>query len=306
MSATDAAIAELAATQHGVVTLEQLRKLGLTASAVLGRGRAGRLHRLHRGVYTLAPVGLLGAAGRWHGAVLACGPGAVLSHRSAAALLGLRATARAGIDVTVPRASHLRRPGIDIHRSATLGPSDVMVVDGIPCTTVARTQLDLADAIRPRQLERTLDQAAAMEVLDRRALDDQCARSPTRPAAARLGAVLRRHVPGRTPTWSDLEEAFLAVTRSAGLPDPEVNSFIVPGDGEPAIRADFQWRERRLVIETDGWGTHRTRASFERDRRNDLRLTVAGYRAVRTTWQAITGDPDTLRNRIVTLYEARL
>jgi very-short-patch-repair endonuclease len=299
----DAAISDLCARQQGVVTLQQLRQLGLGLDAVLRRARTGRLHRVHRGVYSLVPPSLLSVKGRWMAAVLACGPGAVLSHRSAADLHGLRRTARAAIDVTVPGGSHRRHPGIDVHRSARLRPRDVTVVDGIPCTTIARTHLDLAGVVRARQLERTLDQAAAMEVLDVRALEEQCDSNPSRAAAARLRRTMQAHHPGRTPTWSELEEAFLALTRSAGLPDPEVNRFIVLPDGEPAIRADFYWPQRRIVVETDGWKTHRTWGSFQRDRRDPLRLTAAGFIPIRTTWATIQREPEFLVSRLLEVFE---
>jgi predicted transcriptional regulator of viral defense system len=298
----DARVAQLAATQHVVFSLGQLNDAGLSVAAVLQRARAGRLHRIYRGVYSLVPEHMLTREGRRMAAVLACGSGAVLSHRTAAAAHRLLATARATIDVTIPNASHRRHPGIDIHRSATLTAADTTLVDGIPCTTVARTLHDLAAVDRPRRVERALDQAAVLELLDVRALDDQCARNHTSMGAARLRLVLARHDPGATVTWSELEEDFLALTRPAGLPDPEVNVFIVLDDGEPAIRADFHWPARRFVVETDGWDTHKTRSSFERDRRNDLRLNAAGWRVVRTTWRAIHEEAATVAARITAVY----
>src|SRR5918995_5102756 len=139
------ALAQLAERQHGVVALPQLRELGLAPSAVRSRVTRGRLHRVHRGVYSVGhPV--LSVRGRWMAAVLACGPGAALSHRSAAALWGIRPSARTAIDVTVPR--HLRgRAHIDVHHANTVAAGDLTTVDRIPCTTVARTLLDLAAVV---------------------------------------------------------------------------------------------------------------------------------------------------------------
>ena len=128
----DEAIAHLAAAQHGVFALRQLAVFGLSARAVQKRAAASRLHRIHRNVYALAPRELLTRRGHWMAAVLACGPGAVLSHRNAAALHGIRESHRAKIDVTIPRSSGLRRSGIDVHRSSTLREQDVTVVDNIP------------------------------------------------------------------------------------------------------------------------------------------------------------------------------
>jgi predicted transcriptional regulator of viral defense system len=287
----DAAVAALANSQHAVFEVGQLRDVGLTARAVQKRAAAGRLHRVYRGVYSLVPVGLLSREGHWMAAVLACGPGAVLSHRSAAALLGLRPTKRARIDVTVPRRSAREHPRIEVHRSTTLTAADTERESNIPCTTVARTQLDLADVIGRRPLERAFDQAEALEVFDLRALEDQLARNPYRRGAHVVRSVLAEHYAGSTPTWSEFEERFLAFARTAGLPRPEVNYWIVLDDGSPAIRADFAWPAQRVIVETDGRRTHGTRQAFERDRRNDLRLAAARWRPVRVTWRRLDEEP---------------
>jgi predicted transcriptional regulator of viral defense system len=287
----DAAISTLAAGQHGVLTLAQLRAIGLSASATRGRAASARLHRIHRGVYALAPPPLLSREGRWMAAVLVCGPGAALSHRSAAALHELRATDRARIDVTVPGRASREHGGIDVHRSKTLMPEDTTEVNRIACTTVARTQLDLAEAINRRALERAYDQAEILEVFDLGALHEQLARNTGRHAIPRVRAILDEHHSGATPTWSELEERFLELTRSARVPEPQINAWITPADGEPAIRVDFIWRAQRLVVETDGHRFHRTRRAFEADRRRDQRLTVAGWRIVRVTWRQLIEDP---------------
>lgn len=240
----------LASRQHGVFDLAQLIDLGLSASAVRKRVKAGRLHRVHRGVYSLVPPGLLSRDGRFMAAVLACGPGAALSHRSAAALHELRRTDRAGIDVTIPCRTHRTVPGVDVHRSTTLTAADVTLVNNIPVTTIARTLLDLGAVVPRRPLERAVDQAEILELLDTRALDDQLERNRKRPSARNLQRVRDEHAAGSTPTWTELEEAFLSLCRRAGVPKPEVNAWVVLDDGEPAIRPDFVWREQRVVIET--------------------------------------------------------
>jgi predicted transcriptional regulator of viral defense system len=147
------AIQELAARQYGVVALHQLTALGLGPSSVRRRVAAGSLRRLHRGVYA---VGLSAPSvnASFIAAVLACGPGAVLSHRSAGAHLGLRPCNRAAVDVSAPLRRGKARPGIDVHRSAGLEPCDMTRVEGIPCTTVARNLLDLAEVVDRHALER--------------------------------------------------------------------------------------------------------------------------------------------------------
>jgi predicted transcriptional regulator of viral defense system len=287
------ALAALAVGQHGVVSLDQLRSFGLPETTIRYRVEVGRLHRIHQTVYALVPRELLSRDGRFIGAVFACGPEAALSHRSAAVLHELMRSDRAKIDVTIPQRSPRCHPGIDIHRSTTLAPGDITVVNGIRVTTIARTLLDLAQVVRHRPLERACDQAEILEVLDLRALNDQIERNKSRPAARRLKGVLEEHYIGATPTWSELEERFLSLCRGAGIPQPEVNVWIDPGDDDPsAIRADFVWRDQRLVVETDGHGTHSTRQSFEHDRRRDQRLIVAGWRVIRTTWRQIAQRPD--------------
>jgi hypothetical protein len=295
------ALAELALEQHGVFGLDQLRELGLAGSAVRNRVAAGRLHRIHHTVYSLVPKALLTREGLYMAAVLACGPGAALSQRSAARLHGLRPDGYYRIEVTVPKRSSRAHPGLAVHTSTTLTAADVTVVDNIPVTTVARTLLDLGGVITGRQLERAFDQADILEVLDGRAINDQLARNPTRPGAKAVRKVLTEHYIGSTPTENDFEDAFLGFTRSIGLPDPTPQFYIDPGDGDPPIRADFAWPDKRIVVETDGNRTHGTRQAFENDRRRDQRLIAAGWTVIRTTWRQLTHRPHELRATLLKL-----
>jgi predicted transcriptional regulator of viral defense system len=297
----DAALAALGAAQHAVLQLGQLRDLGLTETAVHKRAGAGRLHRIHRGVYSLVPRELLTREGHWLAAVFACGPKAVLSHRTAAALHGLRQNARALIEVTVPGRSVREHPGIQVHRSTTLTEEDVIKVRNIPCTTVARTLLDLAEVISARGMERVFDQAEIINVFDLLALEEQLARNATRAAGQLVRAVLEEHYPGSTPTESELEERFLAMTRAAGLPDPEVQVWLALADGGGPIRVDFLWRPQRLAVETDGGRTHGTRQARERDSDRDQRLTLADWRPIRVTWKQINRDAERTGARIRSL-----
>jgi len=297
----DAALAALAGTQQAILKLEQICELGLGAAAVRQRAAAGRLHRQYRGVYSIVPRNLLTREGRWLAAVFAAGPGAVLSHRSAAALHGLRPFSGVTIDVTIPTRTMRKQPGIRIHRSTTLTEKDVTIVDGIPCTTVARTLLDLADVENRRGLERAFDQSEIAGAFDLRAIEDQLERNFTRRAAGLVRAVLEEHYIGRTPTWNELEEAVLTVCRAAGVPEPEVNQWLVLPDGGQAIRPDFMWRRERVVLEADGRATHGTSQRFERDRRKDQRMIVAGWRSIRTTWRQVFRRPDELRVTLATV-----
>jgi len=294
----------LMASQHAVAGLDQLRHLALTPRRVQHWAAAGRLHRIYAGVYSLVPRQLLTREGRWMAAVLACGPGAVLSHRAAAALHELRRTDRTNIDVTVPRRSSRVHAGIDVHRSANLTRADVTIAGGIPCTTVARTLFDLTEVVTRRQAERAFDQADVMEILDLRAVEDQLARNPKRAAASRVHSILDEHYIGTTLTDSELEEAMFALCRRIGAPQPLVNRWVDLHDGEPPIKADFVWPRQRVIVETDGRRFHGTHQARERDPRRDQRAILAGWTPIRTTWRQVMNRPRELEQTIVRLVAA--
>jgi very-short-patch-repair endonuclease/predicted transcriptional regulator of viral defense system len=292
------AIARVAERQHTVVSLTELKALGLGKAAAAKRAASGRLRRIHRGVYAVGH-GRLTREGHWMAAVLACGPKAVLSHRSAAALWGLRSDNRAKTDVSVPSRSARSRPGIDVHRSMTLAPSDCTTHDGIPCTTVARTLLDLAEVLNRRGLERAIERAEVLRLFDLRAVQDVLARANGRRGAAVLRAVLAR-LGEPALTEHELEERFLGLCRIARLPTPEVNAWL-DIDDDPAVKADFLWRRERVIVETDGYETHGTRQAFERDRLRDQRLKRAGYEPLRFTWRQVAERPGWVSETVAAL-----
>ena len=257
----------------------QLIDLGLRPGAIDHRLRTGRLHRVHVGVYSLAPPTLLSRYGRWTAAVLACGDGAVLSHASAAALWELRATSAALIDVTIPTYAGIQRPGIRVHRSMTLFDAETTTNQGIPTTTPGRTLLDLAATMPARALERAIDQAEALG-LDITLRHEHAGHR----GAARLAAVRASHGPGTTLTRSELEEPFLTLCDDHGIPRPEVNRRVA------GYEVDFLWRAHRVVAELDGARWHQSRAAFERDRERDTFLTARGFRVLRFTHRRVVGD----------------
>jgi len=284
----DQRIAALAKAQYGIVGLGDLRELGLSSRAVRHRVASGRLHRVHAGVYAVGHPRIT-RDGRDLAAVLACGPGAGLSHRSAGARRGLRPSSRAVVDVITSRQGGRRRAGIDAHVSATLLPRDFSDVDGIRCTSVARTLLDLGAILPQREIERAFDRAEVLEVLDARQIEDVLARAGRHRGARVLRTVLDEHVAGSTLTRTKLEEAFLAICREVGLPRPAVNVWIPI---EPlGYEADFLWRDRGLIAEVDGRNVHATRRAFEHDRRRDQQLMLAGFRVVRFTWRQVEREP---------------
>jgi predicted transcriptional regulator of viral defense system len=283
----DARIARLAERQHGVVSLTQLKALGLSASGARKRVNAGRLHRVHSGVFAVGHA-RLDVRGRRMAAVLACGPGAVLSHRTAADALGLLPYAGARIDVTVPRRHPIRVRGITVHRSPGMRAEDCCEWDGIPCTTVARTLLDLADDQPDRRLHTAIEAAERLGIYDGRAVADVIGRANGRPAARRLSSALASYEEP-APTKTELERRALEVFEEAGLPRPCVNSVVETA--EQPFEVDFLWPDRKLIVEADSFEWHRSRASFEEDRRRDQLLRAAGYDVVRVTWRQLWSGP---------------
>jgi very-short-patch-repair endonuclease len=261
------------------VSLAQLRAAGLSDDAVQRRVEAGRLHRMHRGVYAVGHT-VLKREGRWLAAVLACGEGAVLSHRSAAAHWGLLQTEATRIDVTTPR-TKAGNATIRLHRSRSLIARDTDAHRGIPITSVPRTLLDLAGAVRSDRLERALAQAQRLQLYDHATITDVLARANGHRGKGALAAATAREP---QLTRSDWESRLLKLVRDAALPEPATNLLLTAPD-HPRLEVDFCWPSHRLVVETDGWESHRTRAAFEADRRRDAALQTGGYRVVRFTWR---------------------
>jgi very-short-patch-repair endonuclease len=280
------AIAALGARQHGVVSRRQLLALGLGPDAIDRRIRSGLVRRLHRGVYLLGTV--LGPHSREFAAVLAYGPGAALSHRSAASLWGLLPySTPAPIDVTARGGDPRGRPGIALHR-ALLIPAELRTRHRIPVTSPARTLLDLA-AISPRDLERALTEAYARGVVRRRELQALITRRRRHRGARRLRA-LTEAPPALTR--SEAERRFLALVRKASLPAPEVNVRL------EAYEVDFLWRPQRLIVEVDGYAFHSSRRAFEDDRRRDADLAARGFHVIRITWWQIISEPEAVVGRL--------
>jgi very-short-patch-repair endonuclease len=212
-------------------------------------------------------------------AVLACGPGALLSHRSAGALWGITWPTSLPPDVTVS-AVRRQRTGLRQHSVRNFTAADRAVCDGIPLTSLPRTLLDLATILTPQRLERALEESERLGLFDLRAVEDLMSRSTGRRGVARLRSALSAY---REPafTRSELERRFLELVKEAGLPRPSANAWV---EGH---EVDVIWRRERLVVELDGYEFHRTRAAHERDRRRDEELALAGYQVIRLTWQRI-------------------
>jgi very-short-patch-repair endonuclease len=279
------AVADLARRQHGVVAKRQLIALGVGAGAIKHRLGVGRLHRVHAGVYALGHRAL-SADGNRMAAVLASGPDARLSHRDAAALWDLRATAHTRIDVSVPRSGVRSRPGLHVHCTAPWHPDDCAHRRGIPVTSVARTLLDLAEVVPARALRHAFEEAERLRLADVRAIEAVAARGHGRHGVGALAPVLAEaRTRPLSDTRSELERRFLDLIESAGLSPPATNVLV------EGFLVDAVWPQQRLVVELDGRRYHHTRAAFERDRIRDAALQVAGYRVLRITWKRLHREP---------------
>jgi putative AbiEi antitoxin of type IV toxin-antitoxin system/uncharacterized protein DUF559 len=284
-AALDAVVAELAARQHGVVAFDQLRRLGVSRSGVNRRVAAGRLHRLYRGVYAVGHVALT-TDGRRMAAVLACGPGAALSHRSAAELWGIWKGAAARWDVTTHQRGRKAPAGIRLHRVRTPLNAAVTSHNGIPVTTIPRTLLDLAEQVPQSVLERAVNEAEHLRLLDAKDLEGTLAAANGRKGMKKLAVAVQEPNPGITR--SVLEERFADLIARSDLPAPSRNVHVHTPDR--LVEVDVLWPDQKVIVELDG-SVHRTRRGFEEDRKRDAALAGEGYVVVRLTWRRITRDP---------------
>jgi Transcriptional regulator, AbiEi antitoxin len=290
-------LATLANRQHGVVSVRQLITLcGYSRSAIDREVAARRLHRLHRGVFAVGHT-QISTHGKCLAAVLTCGPGALLSHRSAAWLWGLsrRSPLPAHVIAPVPRKE---RPPIVLHRSVSLTDDDRKLVEGIPVTSVPRTLLDSAVDARPGEIDTMLERGEELRLFDLRAVDDLLDRAGTHPGRGPLGRAIALY---RPPPFSrsGLERAFLGAVAATGLPQP-ATGFNVAGH-----ELDVYWVEERFAVELDVYETHGTRAAFERDHQRDEDLMLAGIEVMRVTGPRFERDPGEVIRRVAQMLARR-
>ena len=293
-------IARLSDRQAGAVASWQLRARGNSDDAIRWALKRGRLHSLHHGVYAVGRADL-SRDGRWWAAVLAYGPRAVLSHRSAGAHDGALKSSQTLIDVTAPSPRH-RQQGIRVHR-AVLSPADLHIDgEGVPRTSLPRTFLDLATCLHPDQLRRALDQTEINGDFDMTAMKELLARSKGHRGVRILRDALGLGVLGEDVTRSRLEARFLGMCRRHGLQLPKVNQWLpIPGE---EWQGDFVWPDHRVIVETDGYETHGTRQAFIRDRRRDQVLIANGWTVVRVSWDDVFFTPATVAQRLASILNA--
>jgi len=292
-AAWDVAIAAVAVRQQRQITRLQLVAIGLDDSRISYRVKTGRLYRVYHGVFSVGcpPITPLERAAA---AVLACGPGAALSHGSAMTLWGFTKRWETPFEVIVLRN---RRPrGIRVHRSNTLSKRDLTRQLGIRVTTPARTVLDCAPRLTDNELTRAVNDARHSSYLKLGALADVLERCPAHPGAARLA----RFLSGRDgPTRSGWEDAFPAFCARFGLPRPRMAARVC------GYTVDALFEAEKLIVELDSWEFHSDRGAFETDRERDADTLAAAYATVRITWERIEETPAEEAARLRTILASR-
>lgn len=269
----------LARRDHYVVTRDELLDLGFTRHAISHRVEEGDLHRVWNGVYAVGRPDLT-RHGWWMAAVKACGPGAMLSHASAAALWGIRRFAKGLIHVSVPVNARRGRRGIDVHRRAPLPRA---THHRIPVTTIVDTLIDIAPSLSRADLEQAIAEADIRGLTDPERLRQALETVDPRPGVEKLRTTLDRRT--YVMTHTHLERRFLPIARRAGLPKPRTQRYL------GTHRVDFVWPELGLVVETDGLTYHRTPAQQAADRIRDQTHTAAGRTPLRFTHGQVRFEP---------------
>lgn len=289
----------LAERQHGVVAHRQLVELGLGPGLIFRRQQAGLLIPLHKGVYALAhrPIS---REGRWMAAVLACGPGAVLSHFHAGRLWGLCGSSG---QIEVLRQSGGFRPeghrGIRLHQTRRLFSYEVTVERGIPVVVMERALLDLAARTEAKRLERMFVQAYKRNDFSWPRLSRiiTCRRGCK--GVGKLRRIALEVDPEALETKSPPEVDFLALWREISPLTPFVNVLV---EGH---LVDFLWPEQKVIVETDSWSHHGDPLAFEKDRQRDVELTAVGYDVHRTTAKMLGRDPGPFLQNVRRAIRAR-
>lgn len=290
-------LAELAERQHGVVSIRQLTGLlGYSRSAVSRAVIAGHLHRLHRGVFAVGHT-RISLHGECLAAVLASGPRALLSHLSAAWLWGVSSAPPAPFAVTTP-VRRKPRPPIRLHEARFIAAEDRALREGIPVTSLVRTLLDLAATVRFEWLEKMVERSEDLGLFDLREVEDLLARTVGHHGHGKLRRAIALYKP-TSFTRSSLERRFLELCLEAGLPQPRTNYV------EHGFELDCYWPEFRFAVELDLFETHGTRAAFERDRKRQEDLLLAGIAMTRVTGPRLEREPDQVIKRVGRLLSAR-
>jgi very-short-patch-repair endonuclease len=287
-----AAVASVARRQEGLVSRHQLEACGVGDGQLEHWVREGRLTPV---LHTVFAVGdpTLGPTARMRAAALACA-GAAVSHRSAAALLGIGEVAPLVVDLIPSEQRGRKIDGIKPHRVAFPGRHELVAVRGIVCTNVARTVVDLAGVYGEDKLRETFERAAAEGKLDLGAIQEVLEAGGKRRGAPALQRVIEDWRPvAETAKYATVRSLFeaklLPLVAKAGLPMPRINAPI--RTTERVLEVDLLWDEERFVVEADSRRHHATEVAFERDRKRDLELMEVHYEVLRVTWKQVEREP---------------
>jgi very-short-patch-repair endonuclease len=231
-------------------------------------------------------------------AVLACGDGTFVSHRSAVVLWGLVRSRPDTVEVTVVARDCRSRVGLTVHQVDELNPRDRTTKNGIPITAPARTLIDYTATTGADEAERAIAEAFALRVVTEPQLIAAIERAPHRPGVARMKVILGQPG-GPRRTRSGGERAMLRLIRAAKLPTPLTNHPVA------GFNADFFWPEVGLIVELDGGDFHRPRRAFERDHRRDIVHKDAGHEVLRVTGRQLDQEPVYIAAVIVRAYDRR-
>jgi len=292
VSEFDRAIAAIASRQHGTFSVQQALEAGGTRLMLLGRARSGRITAADVDVYRIA-----GLPPSWEARVmavgLAAGPGALISHRAAAALWGIDGFNKATPEVTIPRGRKYRRPGVRTHESTDLDRCSPRQRDGIPVTDPSRTLLDVARFVGDRRLSLAVESARRLKLTTWEELIATLVRHARRgrPGIRRLRRVITREAHRTEITDSDFELLVIALLREHGLPEPVVHHVLRAADGAFIAEVDLSYPHLKIAIELDG-KVHQTDEAFERDRPRQNRIALEGWTILRFTWALFRDHPE--------------
>lgn len=255
---------------------------------------AGRLYREHRGVYSVGCRAVTPLE-RAMAAVLACGPGAVLSHGSALTLWGIWKRWDLPFEVTLTTD---RRPkGIRVHRVRQLDKRDVTRHHGIPVTTLARALLDCGPRMTAKSLTRAVNDGRLNGQVHPAALADVSERNPHHRGRPQVELVLGNAT--ERPTRSSFEDTFPAFCERHQLPIPRMNAIVC------GYEVDALFEQQKVIVELDGWAFHSSRTSFETDRSRDAETLAAGFATLHITWARYQQQPDKEAARLRTILASR-
>jgi Transcriptional regulator, AbiEi antitoxin/Protein of unknown function (DUF559) len=291
----DVVAGECAAQQRGLITREQAIACGLSPNQIQKRLSSGRWRRLRSGVYTITGAPTTREQ-EILATVLAAGPGAVASHSSAALLHRFPDVSRGDLEVIARPGSNPRIPRVQVHRPAELPPYDVTSVDGIPCTSYARTLVDCTGQMSLGQIARALDAGLIGHKVTLWSVERSLSVLGQAPGRhpSKLWTLLGERGTESIKSESRPEIRMLRVLAAGGLPTPIQQHWVRAGGQN--YRLDLAYPSVKVAIEYDGWDTHRSRTAFDSDRKRDRLLQLAGWVVLRITSQTSdTEIVDTVR-----------